>query len=209
MRWSSGVPAGATVVRTSWPDKMRHASRCTSTCLVRAVPQGLVSAGVITGSAAASLCQGGRDRVGERCGSSRRYQIADRFGSPVCPPGETHLCGRNVDDRNRDDFGRDLNRRGYTGGNEADRPPGADYLNHLFEIADGRASSGTPAVGAWVDVVPGFPDGAGAPVQDDGVVGEFPDGDLGALREPMASGQQRHRRRRVKRVWGAITQTSA
>jgi hypothetical protein len=75
---------------------------------------------------------------GER-GQRGRDQIADRFGSPVCLPGETHFRWRNVDDRNRHDFRRDPHRRSDKSGDEADRSPGANCFKPTS--ADGVCAS--------------------------------------------------------------------
>src|SRR6266699_5840871 len=124
--------------------------------------------------------RGGSASRRRQCGSRGRDQVADRRGSPVCLPGEAHFRRRNIDDRNRRDFRGDVHRRGDGCGDEADCSPGAYGLDLLFEIAGGWAPLWAPAVGAGVDVVPRVPDGAGAPMQDDGVVRELPNSDFGA-----------------------------
>jgi hypothetical protein len=75
---------------------------------------------------------------------------------------------------------------GGGGGDEADRPAGRDVLQLLLEVVDGRSGTGLPAVGPWVGVVEGLPDGRGAALDDHGVVGEVGDGDLGLAGGRMA-----------------------
>src|SRR5918992_4270401 len=123
--------------------------------------------------------------VGARLQSGVSPRVADGFdeccderrGWPALP-GQADLDRWDVGDWDVGDAG--VRRGGGDGGGgEADRPAGRDVLELLLEVVDGRAGTGVPAVGSWVDVVEGLPHGQGAALDDHGIVGEVGDGDLG------------------------------